>query len=98
MAAQRLRGGMENEWPLTLRAHLDVSAITADDYGCRAPSIDEQNRLVSGGAVELLKSVRKAVRDQPAVARGELRAQVDDLYRGNTAGYSICENVELVFA
>ena len=63
MAAQRQRGGVEDERPLALGADLHVAAVAADDDRRAAAPIDEQDRLIAGRPIESAQARRPAARD-----------------------------------
>ena len=77
VAAQRGPGPVVDQRPVAVRARLHVPAVPAHDDRRRPPPVDHEDRPVAGLGVEGRQRRRERVRQQPAVARGELGAQVD---------------------
>ena len=76
MAAQRRAGLVVDEGPVTVRAGLDVAAIPAHDHGRRPAPVDDEDRPVPGGRVQIPDGPGQRVREEPPVAGGQLGAQV----------------------
>ena len=81
VAAQRRPGLVVDERPLAVRAGLDVTAVAAQDDRRRPAPVEDEDRLLAGAGVERGERRRERPRQQAALARGQLRAQVDDLDR-----------------
>src|SRR5829696_8035765 len=79
MTTERRPGLVVDERTLAIGARLDVAAIPAEDDGCRAPAIEDEDRLLSGRRVETREGGPEGARQEAALTRGELRPQIDDL-------------------
>ena len=86
MAAQRRSGLVVDERPLAVRAGLDVAAVAAQHDRRRPAPVEDEDRLVAAGRVERAERLGQRAREQAAVARGQLRAEVDDLDGRRRAG------------
>ena len=79
MATERRPCLVIDEWPLAVRAGLDVAAVAAHDDGGRPPAVQDEDRLVAVCSVERAERRRERARQQPALTRDKLGAEVDDL-------------------
>ena len=82
VAAQGGPGLVVDERPVAVRAGLDVSAVPAQDDRRRPAPVDHEDRPLAGLGVEGRQRGGERIREQPAVAGGELGTQVDGAHRG----------------
>src|SRR5439155_2433718 len=62
------------------------AAVATDDRRCRTPSVDDEDRPLPGRRIERSERLRERGGEEPAVAGGELGAEVDDLDAWRLAG------------
>src|SRR3954454_10920737 len=88
MATERRPCLVVDEWPLAVRAGLDVAAVTAHDDRRGPAAVEDEDRLVTGRRVERAERGRERTREQPPLPRDELGTEVDDLDLGWDTGRS----------
>ena len=86
VAAKTHPGLVEDEGPIAFGASLDGPTVAAQDHRGGSAPVDDEDRLLTGGGIERAKRREQGRRQEPAVAGGELGAQVDKLDLGQSAG------------
>ncbi len=82
VAAERRPGLVVDERPFAVRAGLDGPAVAAQHDRRRPAPVHDEDRPLAGGRVQGPQRVDEHPGQQPAIARGQLRAEVDGDHDG----------------